>query len=34
LKSKTIDVSELNTGIYILKIMNETQQKTIKLIKK
>ena len=34
LKSKTINVSELNTGIYILKIMNETQQKTIKLIKR
>ena len=34
LKSKTIDVSELSSGIYILKIINETQQKTIKLIKK
>ncbi|MDG1040307.1 MAG: S8 family serine peptidase [Polaribacter sp.] len=34
LKSNTINVSELNTGIYILKIMSETQQKTIKLIKK
>ena len=34
LKSKTINVSGLNTGIYILKIMTETQQKTIKLVKK
>ena len=34
LKSKTINVSELNSGIYILKITSETQQKTIKLIKK
>ena len=33
LKSKTIDVSHLNSGIYILKIKSETQQKTIKLIK-
>jgi len=32
--SKTIDVSELNSGIYILKITNGNQQKTIKLIKK
>jgi subtilisin family serine protease len=34
LKNKTINVSHLNTGIYILKIMNETQQKIIKLIKR
>ena len=34
LKSKTIDVSELSSGIYILKIMSESLQKTIKLIKK
>jgi serine protease AprX len=34
LKSKTIPVSGLNSGIYILKIMNGTQQKTIKLVKR
>jgi subtilisin family serine protease len=34
LKSKTIYVSGLVSGIYILKIMNETQQKTIKLVKR
>mgnify|MGYP000585215442 CR=1 FL=1 len=34
LTSKTINVSALNSGIYILKIMSETKQKTIKLIKK
>ena len=34
LKSNTIDVSSLKSGIYILKIMNETQHKTIKLVKK
>ena len=34
LKSKTINVSKLNSGIYILKIMNETEQKTIKLVKR
>jgi subtilisin family serine protease len=31
---KSIDVSSLNTGIYILKIMNDSHQKTIKLIKR
>lgn len=31
---KNIDVSSLNTGIYILKIMNDSHQKTIKLIKR
>jgi subtilisin family serine protease len=34
IKSKTIYVSGLTSGIYILKIMNETQQKTIKLVKR
>ncbi|WP_347175382.1 S8 family serine peptidase [Polaribacter uvawellassae] len=34
LKTKMVDVSEFNSGIYILKITNENQQKTIKLIKK
>lgn len=34
LTSKNIDVSNLKNGIYILKIMTETQQKTIKLIKR
>jgi len=34
LTSKTLNVSALNSGIYILKIMSETEQKTIKLIKK
>lgn len=31
---KSIDVSSLNAGIYILKIMNDSHQKTIKLIKR
>lgn len=34
LKNKTIHVSELNSGIYILKIMHGKQQKTIKLVKR
>ena len=34
LKSKTIDVSSLNSGIYILKIINEKKYKTIKLVKR
>ena len=34
LKSKNVNVSMLRSGIYILKIMSETHQKTIKLIKK
>ncbi len=34
LTTKTIDVSALNPGIYILKIMNGTAQKTIKLVKR
>ena len=34
LTSKTINVSALNSGIYILKIMSGTRQKTIKLVKK
>ena len=34
LKNKTIDVSILNSGIYILKLMSGTHHKTIKLIKK
>ena len=34
LRSKTVDVSQLNSGIYILKITQGNQQKTIKLIKK
>lgn len=31
---KSFDVSSLNSGIYILKVMSDTQQKTIKLIKR
>lgn len=34
LTSKIINVSALKSGIYILKIISETQQKTIKMIKK
>jgi len=34
LKSNTIDVSELRGGIYLLQIIKENQQKTLKLIKK
>ncbi|MFN0729676.1 S8 family serine peptidase [Polaribacter gochangensis] len=34
LKTKMVDVSELNSGIYILKITNGNQHKTIKLLKK
>ncbi len=34
LTTKTIDVSALSSGIYILKITHGNQQKTIKLIKK
>ena len=34
LKNKNIDVSQLKSGIYILKIINESQHKTIKLLKK
>ncbi|WKD86357.1 Subtilisin NAT [Polaribacter huanghezhanensis] len=34
LTTKTIDVSALSSGIYILKITNGNQQNTIKLIKK
>ena len=34
LKSKAINVSALNSGIYFLKIRSDKQQKTIKLIKK
>lgn len=34
LQSKTVNVSFLNSGIYILKITNGNEQKTIKLIKK
>jgi len=34
LKSKTINVSELNSGMYILKIIDGIHQKTIKLIMK
>ncbi|MCI2227981.1 S8 family serine peptidase [Polaribacter sp. MSW13] len=33
LKSKTIDVSFLNKGVYILKVLNKNEYKTIKLIK-
>lgn len=34
LSSKTIDISFLDNGVYILKISKENQQKTLKLIKK
>jgi subtilisin family serine protease len=34
LKSKNINVSMLNTGIYILKVIMGNQQKTIKLVKR
>ena len=34
LQSRTVDVSTLKSGIYILKIMSATQQKTIKLVKR
>jgi len=34
LQSKTINVSSLNSGIYILRITNGNQQKTIKLVKR
>ena len=34
LESNTIDVSHLNAGIYILKIMYDSAQKTIKLVKR
>jgi subtilisin family serine protease len=33
LKSNRVDVSSLKTGIYILKVKNDSQYKTIKLIK-
>ncbi|MFT5762083.1 MAG: serine protease AprX [Polaribacter sp.] len=34
LSTKTIDVSNLKNGIYILQLKNKKQQKTVKLIKK
>lgn len=34
LNSKTIDISNLKNGIYILQLKNKDQQKTVKLIKK
>lgn len=34
LSTKTIDVSNLTSGIYILQLKNKKQQKTVKLIKK
>ena len=34
LRTKKVNVSQLHSGIYILKITNGNQQKTIKLIKK
>jgi subtilisin family serine protease len=34
LKNTIIDVSELNSGIYILKILSDTQEKTMKFIKR
>jgi hypothetical protein len=33
LKSNTIEVSGLSTGIYILKVTNGASQKTFKLVK-
>ena len=34
LKSENINVSHLNSGVYILKIMNESMHKTIKIVKR